>query len=104
MRLLRRIFRFLANSRGSERRPASHQVRLTWRDRNGHGLAYGTCRDISSSGMGIECCDPMPFKTTIVAWVENQSAPVSVRYRVPAGGTYRLGLEFVDAPRNRRKP
>lgn len=103
MSLFHRFFWFLGNSRSAERSPSSQRVTLTWRDPHGEGIAYGTCRDISSAGMGVECSEPIPLKTQVVACIENHATPASILYRKVYGGTYRLGLEFIDTPRPKRK-
>src|ERR1051325_703499 len=102
MSIFRRFFWFLGISRIEPRRPSRQRVTLTWRDRHGQGVAYAACRDISPAGMGIECCEPIPVNTRVVAYIENDVIPASIRYRKVHGGTYRLGLEFIDSRRPNR--
>ena len=103
MSIIHRLVCFFGNSRITDRRPSSQHVILKWQDRHGPGISYATCRDISSDGMGIECCDPIPPKTKVVACIEDHAIPASIRYRKVYGGTYRLGLEFIDTSRPKRK-
>ncbi len=96
MSIFHRFLWFLGNSRIAERRSSGQRVTLTWRDRHGEGIAYGTCQDVSSDGMGVECCEPIPLKTPVVASMDRWAKPASVRYSRERGGSYRIGLEFLE--------
>jgi hypothetical protein len=97
--VVERLFRFLGESRATEREIADHRVILSWYDRHGEGFAQGTCRDISQHGIGVECVEPIPLKAAVVVRQERGggvSAAV-IRHRAQHGSTYIIGLEFTSA-------
>ena len=107
-KLLPRIFNAFGDSRSAKREPAEGRVTLNWRDRFGDGFAYGTCRDISGRGIGIECLEPIPLKAPVdVRLADGRSVkPAVIRYRDKRGSAYIMGLEFTSdrARREMSKP
>lgn len=89
------------------RMPVDYQVVVYWEDDAGKvSTARPRARDISEAGMRIECPVRIEPGTRVCMEVPRYSSPIeaSVRYCVPGGSGFRIGLEFTAATRQSMQP
>jgi hypothetical protein len=98
VRYARSFYQLLGNRRKFERVAMAGSVVVTCKGAVVDMEYLSSCLDISPRGMGLEC----PEQLTLNSFVQLQSEGhgtqrmARVRYCVPSGERYRVGMEFVQ--------
>jgi hypothetical protein len=88
----------LTNSRCEDRIPIQKLVHVSWHDRYGNVTVNGTLRNISEKGTAMESTDPMCTRIRVLLHMgPDKVVPAVVRYCIPRGEGYEIGMEFTDA-------
>lgn len=99
-RYARSFYELLGNRRKSMRAALSGPILATTKGYAVDVTRDCTCLDIAPRGMGIECPEALAVDAFVFLHTDWQGSRrmARVRYCVPRGTAFRIGLEFVAAP------
>lgn len=100
VRYVRSFYQLLGNRRKFERTPMSGAIFVTCKGAVVDNTYQATCLDVSPRGIAVECSEPI----TVGGFVQLHSDDYGprrlarVRYCLPRGDGYRVGMEFITEP------
>jgi hypothetical protein len=100
VRYARSFYELLGNRRKSARAPMSGAIWATCKGSVVDATQLASCVDISHRGMAIECSERIAVDGFVQLYSEEHGPRrlTRVRYCVPRGDRFRVGLEFIAGP------
>jgi PilZ domain len=100
VRYARSFYQLLGNRRKFERTPMAGTIFVTCKGSVIDSTHASSCVNVSLHGVGIECPEPLTVGGFVQLHSEDHGPRrlARVRYCVPQGGVYRVGLEFIAEP------
>lgn len=98
--LMGKVCHIVANLRGHERQPHCGVVAVSWRRAGEVMTLFGSCRDLSESGIGIVVPEPFEYGQPVYlhSGVLGGARPALVRYCRRQGEAFNIGFEFTSVP------
>lgn len=98
--LIGKVCHLIANLRAHQREPHQGTVVVSWKQAGEVITVFGSCRDLSESGIGIATPEPFEYGQTLRlrSAALKGARTASVRYCRRNGAAFHIGLEFTNIP------
>ena len=95
-----KVCHLVANLRGHQRQAHQGIVMVSWKQAGEVITVFGSCRDLSESGIGVAMPEPFEYGHTVYlrSAALGRMRAASVRYCRRDGAAFHIGFEFITLP------